>query len=222
MPKTAAAVTGAVAEATGTSLGVAEATGTSLGVSVDPISPLLQQVRRHPGHKGVLAIDPGTVHVGMAAGRALAPFEDGKVPDGGDDELDIAFEIGYVDGLFVVDTTLSAGWVDLLVIEDWRLYEDKIQSLIGSKCETARFIGAVEHLVRKHNRWANEVGGGVVELYEQPAHLQDTTKSYLRKFGIDRTSAPGQGHALSAELHWWYCILQQRGLLENASNFKIE
>lgn len=210
--------------ATNATAGVAAAVGIEQARSADPIQAISTQIRRYPGQRGVLAIDPGDKHIGMAAGRAFAPLRDGKVPDGAEDELDVAFELGYVDALFTLNTAIDAGWVDLLVVERFTLYEEAAPALVGSDLLTSQFIGAATWMVRRYNRWLTEVDTGrePVELYLQPASLQETTKSVLRNYQIGRTSKPGQGHALSAELHWWYCVLQQRGLLGDARGWLWE
>lgn len=204
MPKAAAAVVPAIARAAGETLGLTE----------DTITSVYTGRTIAPGQLRVLAVDPGDKHVGMAVGLAFArpdPDTGGVVAE---DELVVAFEVGHIDGLFAIDTAVNAGWVDILVIEDWRLYRDKMEEQVGSRCETARFLGGVEHLVRKYNRFAESTGDpNRVELIEQPASVQAPAKEKLREYRMGRTSKPDQGHALSAELHFWHLIFSRRGLI---------
>lgn len=194
-----------------------------------PDGPALAHPTRLPGQRGVLAIDPGDRHIGLASGVAFASVDPatGATADGAEDDLRSAFQMAYEPALWAVDAAINSGWVDVLIVEDWRIYEDEAPKLVGSTCDTARMIGAFTWMVRKHNRWAREVqqvddgGPGLIEFHLQPAHLQDTTRSYLRKYGIDRTSNRGEDHALSAELHWWFCVMQMRGLLEGAQSWKV-
>jgi len=204
MPKAGVAGNAAVAATTGGPISRLDPNGEGL----------ITETARGGGQRGIIAIDPGDVHIGIASGVGLAPYVDGKPVEGADDELRGAWEMAYVPALHVLSNAIRAGWVEYVVIEDWTLYKDQLPTLVGSHCETARFIGAVEWMVRAHNRWAATVEDRAgIELYEQPAHLQEPTKSFLREFGIERTSRPGNPHALSAELHWWYFLLQRRGLL---------
>jgi hypothetical protein len=72
-------------------------------------------------------------------------------------------------------------------------------------------LGAIEHIVDKYNQFP---GVSKVELVEQPASAQQDAMAKLQQFKMDRTSIPGQRHALSAELQWWFCIFNRRGLLD--------
>jgi RNase H-fold protein (predicted Holliday junction resolvase) len=209
MPKTAGKVIQQTAQATGTPQG--------LNHGPDPTNPLnLAGTPLAPGQLRVLAVDPGDSNVGMAVGVAFAHNDPdtGRVPEGGADELIVTHETGRIDGIMAVDVAVNAGWVDILVVEDWHLYPDKVQELIGSPCNTARMIGALEHLTRKYNRWAATVEGRrSVEVVLQPASVQAVAKSALQRLGVGRTSAKTEVHALSAELHFWNLVLSRRELL---------
>jgi hypothetical protein len=201
MPKTAAAAVPALAGGA----------GEKLGRSLDPIEAITHQRVRAPGQLGVLAVDPGDKHVGLAVGLAFATPD----PKTGDmvaqDELEHAFEVGHRPGIRAIDVAVNAGWVDILVVEDWVIYKDKAAELVGSRCGTARMLGAIEHIVDKYNQFP---GVSKVELVEQPATAQQDAMAKLQQFKMDRTSTPGQRHALSAELHWWFCVFNRRGLLD--------
>lgn len=189
----------------------AQAANESVGLSGDAIDPIVSGRQIAPGQLRVLAVDPGDKHVGMAMGLAFA--RDTAVRD----DLASTLEIGHIDGLNTIDTVVNAGWVDRLVIEGWRVYPDKAQELVGSECLTAQFIGAVRHIVRKYNRWSQQVEDRVaVELVEQSASVQQVARRNLQRLGVARVSLPSEPHALSAELHWHYNVLGQRGLLGDA------
>jgi hypothetical protein len=204
VPKTAAAAVPAFAQAA----------GQVLGLTNETINSVMSGHQRAPGQLGVLAIDPGDKHVGVALGLAFAqPHpETGAVV--AEDELFVCWQMDPVPALNAIDTAVNAGWVDILVIEDWRVYPDKATELVGSRCETARFLGAVEHLVRKYNRMGTAVEGHQCELVEQPAIVQAQAKAKLREYKMDRTSKPNEPHALSAELHFWFLIFNRRRLID--------
>ena len=191
---------------------LATASTNAVTLSDQPIQPL-RNVARHEGQRGILAIDPGDVHIGLACGVAL---RDG---DPGSDELVYAFEMGHTPALFAIHTAIQAGWIDLLIVEEWRLYPDKAMQQVGSEMLTAQMIGAIRWMVAHKHRWQSEVESATQaelkpQLVMQPASIQNTTKAYLRKLGIERTSVKGADHALSAELHWWKYVLGHRGLLD--------
>jgi hypothetical protein len=205
MPKAAAAAVPAIARAAGQTLGLTEET----------IKNVYSDRAIAPGQLRILTVDPGDKHVGMAVGLAFAqPHpETGAVV--AEDELVVAFEVGHIDGIFAIDTAVNAGWVDLLVVEDWKLYKDKLEEQVGSRCETARMLGAIEHIVRKYNRFAETTGDpNRVELVQQPASVQKVAKDKLREYRMDRTSKPDDRHALSAECHFWFLVFNRRGLIE--------
>jgi hypothetical protein len=66
-----------------------------------------------------------------------------------------------------------------LVMEDWRLYPDKMRGLAWDQCRTARHIGALSFIARTHNIPVilqpaaikqRAVVGGAQELFYRPLH----------------------------------------------------
>lgn len=146
----------------------------------------------------VLAIDPGGTHVGMA------------LMDTDEIRCERAWEETPATALEYLRVHLAAGDVDVLVIEEFRLYPWLAQTLSYSDFPTVQIIGAMKWL------WAT-CGATVFhgekmpcQLKMQPATIKDPTRNLLRGRGIKSTAkkAKAGGHAADAELHGWHCMLR--------------
>lgn len=157
----------------------------------------------------LLAIDPGGVHVGLAA------F--------GDDGCQTAWELTPPTALLELRRQLMGG-LDVLVIEEFRLYPWLAQTLSYSDFPTVQLIGAMKML------WATgggevweEVGADpVCQLVMQPATIKDPTRNVLRGRQIKsvaKTSKAG-GHAADAELHGWHYLLREEARKKDAQKKK--
>jgi hypothetical protein len=171
------------------------------------------------------AVDPGGVHVGMAE------FEFGKDADG-DDYADCtrAWELDPETAIDTIAAALINYEIDVLVVEEFRLYPDKAMAQTGSTMPTCELIGqikwahrldcrrrhrefdrlrAVKSRARSHLDAIARVQS-TVEFVLQPAAIQKPTTGVLRQRGIKSTAkATGAGgHALSAELHGWHYLIR--------------
>jgi hypothetical protein len=165
------------------------------------------------GHvTNLIAIDPGDIHVGVAF------FDrDPESPHGWrcvDTQEMLPDE--FADSLAELFVDQDDDW-EFLVYEKFRLYEDKAEEQTGSEFPTAKLIGVIEWLGRKHNEHAAihrlaesqgklttcELPGGVcavdradgvtrnpraIRLVKQPADIMKPTKGNLRFHGIKSTA----------------------------------
>lgn len=163
----------------------------------------------------LIAVDPGDVHVGVAYF-----VRDPDSPHGWrcDDTQELTPE-GFADGLAETFIDQDDDW-EFLVYEKFRLYEDKAVEQTGSEFPTAKLIGVIEWLGRKHNehvavhRLAEsqrklttcELPGGVcavdradgvirnprtIRLVKQPADIKKPTIGNLRFHGIKSVAKMG-------------------------------
>lgn len=144
----------------------------------------------------LVAIDPGEVHCGVAAFLDDRCFE--------------AFEVDPEELYRRLETWLSAGVVDVLVVESFQLYEDKALAQVGSEFGTCECIGVIKYLHSKLG--GNHKGRGRVELAMQPAGIKEATSRVLRaKKVVSLAKSRGAGgHAFDAELHGYHYIMRQR------------
>lgn len=173
-----------------------------------PIEPIKPNIWRND--RTLLAVDPGEVHIGLAW----------FVETEAEWECVWAREWSYSAALDHIAVLLEAGerpeCPDILVVEEFRLYADMAQTLIGSDFPTAQFVGAVKYLhycyeVRRSNLGAFKgikPGGHKVDLVFQPASIQKPTNAILTEKGVG-SEAHGNDHARSAELHGWHRILRE-------------
>ncbi len=136
----------------------------------------------------VVAIDPGSVHCGVAVFLGERCYE--------------AYEVDPPELYRRLESWLKMGTMDVLVVEEFRLYEDKAKVQIGSTMATCEVIGVIKYLV---GRWGVEGG---VELALQGAGIKEGCQKILRAKGVvslARSRRAG-GHAFDAELHGQYYI----------------
>jgi hypothetical protein len=130
----------------------------------------------------LLAIDPG-IHNGWAI------FEHGVVKD-----------LGTVDGVEAFDVWLhnvvpeKYGKVDVVVIEDFRLFRGKAKQQIGSRFETVQVIGGVQS-------WARRQGA---ELVKQSADILQIAPKFS-KMTMPRNH--NKSHHISAYNHAFYYLV---------------
>lgn len=93
------------------------------------------------------------------------------------------------------------GAVDVLVVEEFRLYEDKAAVQIGSTMPTCEVIGVIKYLWRT-------VPGEAVDLVLQGAGIKEGCQKILRRKGVVSLakSRKAGGHAYDAELHGQYYL----------------
>lgn len=131
--------------------------------------------------KVILAVDPGDAHVGVAIWRpgnhtaALEHDADTWLP------------------LFAA----IAPHIDLVVVEEFRLYPGKAPALSWSPMKTAEMIGAM--------RWIAACND--LTLVLQGADIKIPTRRQCIARGIQWKSRRS-GHASDATLHLWYYLLR--------------
>lgn len=137
----------------------------------------------------VLAIDPGDVHCGMAT------FLDGQCTS--------TWEDTPADCLGYVRSVLEGECLDVLVVEEFRLYPWKAQQQAYSQMLTCQLIGGIKAA------WS-WFGSGSCKLVEQSATIKKPTVGILRARGIKSKAKQSKagGHALDAELHGYYYVLK--------------
>lgn len=145
------------------------------------------------------AIDPGGEHVGIAQ---FSDYPAGPEAGGGSLgtwQCDLAWETDPSDAIDAIRRVLPT--LDILVVEEFRLYPDRALAQTGSTMPTCELIGQIKLLHRYE---------GTGALFLQPAAIQEPTAGVLRRRGI-RSTAKGTRagpHALSAELHGWCWLLR--------------
>lgn len=144
----------------------------------------------------ILAIDPGGVHVGMAT------FEDGGCTR--------AWEEAPANSLDYVRRALAAGEVDVLIIEEFRLYPWLAQTMSYSDFPTVQLIGAIKFLWATCGATVFDGEKTTCELVMQAATIKDPTRNVLRGRGIKSQAKKSKagGHAADAELHGWHWMLR--------------
>lgn len=140
----------------------------------------------------VLAIDPGDVHVGMAY------FEDPLCLE--------AWEYGPDEALDYVRGVLENQFIDVLVVEEFRLYPWRAQAQAFSQMLTCEMIGALK---LAHRLWGATNGVG---LEIQSAQIKEPTTNILRARGVKSVakSAHAGLHAFDAECHGHYYLEHQK------------
>lgn len=143
--------------------------------------------------RAVLAIDPGDEHCGMALFHEEAD----------EWETTVSWEEtpeGCVDYVY---RTLPD--VDVLVVEEFRLYPWRAKEQAFSQMKTAEVIGVLRYLHRR-----GKENGLEVLWVEYPASIKKPTGKMLKSMGIKRMTSTGD-HAADAQLHGWRYILKEEG-----------
>lgn len=177
------------------------------------------------------AVDPGDVHVGFAE---FGVFGTDAAGDGW--VCTRAWEKDPDNAIDDIAAAMLQYHIDVLVVEEFRLYPDKAMAQTGSIMGTCELIGQIKwaHRLdsrRRREEVAKSVGkeaafrkgtkgyknvlawverNATIDLILQPAAIQAPTTGVLRRRGIKSVAkATGAGgHALSAELHGWHYILR--------------
>lgn len=166
-----------------------------------------------------LWIDPGGKHAGVAQ---FTRRDDGKWYCFSVMQCEPREAEDYVARLLV----RGKRQLDVLGIEQFNLYPDKMEEQIGSTMPTCENIGVLKFLHRVNQEHAaghplkrGEIGvcgdarcpgAESVELILQPAAIQTPTASLLRSRGI-KSLARQTGatpHGLSAELHGYHYLIR--------------
>lgn len=151
----------------------------------------------------MVSIDPGDVHVGVAAWhRTLEAWE-----------CTLAVEMTPETAVEYLSRELLQGRVDLVVVEDFRLQPDKAMAQVGSDMPTAQLIGVIKYLVgglaNAKSRWPSQP----VELILQQPTIKNPTDSIRRakshEFRAKLDGVTGD-HATDAELHGLYHLWKTR------------
>jgi hypothetical protein len=141
--------------------------------------------KRPVSQEGVIAIDPGDVHCGMALGI---------VSTNGQFSCVRAWEATPDECADEVAGWLLAGELAAVVVERFSLYADKAATQVGSTMPTAELIGILKYLVRV---------AGNASLVLQGADIKKSMRSQLKARGIKLLPAEAD-HARDAQLHLWY------------------
>lgn len=129
--------------------------------------------------KTILAVDPGDSHVGTALSQ------DGQMK---------AEEYSAAGWLF--EFSALVGMLDVVVIEEFRLYPGSAPALSWSQLDTVKMIGAME--------WICHCAGVPFEL--QSAAVKIPTRAQCKARGINWKHK--SGHASDALLHLYYYMLR--------------
>lgn len=147
----------------------------------------------------ILAIDPGEKHCG------LAYFEDTDsewhVVSSWEEEPDECVMTAY--------RLMTEEGLNVLVVEEFRLYPWKSEQQGFSQIKTVEVIGVLRYL---HMRAAALLEGHgalpVTEWREQGASIKKPTAAICNAKGI-KTTPKSNRHMKDAQLHGWYYILKE-------------
>lgn len=146
----------------------------------------------------LVAVDPGGVHVGVAVFRKRTS---GWRCIWAGEMTPVLFEDWLTD-------KLDSGDIDVLVVEEWKLFADKAAQQIGSHMETSQLIGSIKYICRRAiPKWPSDR----FQLVWQSPNIKIPTKSVLRSRGVKSTAKQlkvSGDHASDAELHGYYYILR--------------
>lgn len=131
---------------------------------------------------GVLAIDPGEVHVGIAL------FKRGSGGRGA--YCDYAIEVTPAEMIL----RLENDPYEKLIVEEFRLYPWKMAEQGFSQIKTAELIGVIRYIARKRH----------IEVVQQPASIKQACEGILRAKGVVLQSRGHGPHAKDAELHGFF------------------
>jgi hypothetical protein len=150
--------------------------------------------------QSLIAIDPGETHCGVALFTI-------SMNEQGEPECDCTLTTEHTpEGLFDHLKVWGAmrgnakGTFDVMVVESFRLYPEKMSSLAYSELRTVEVIGALRERCRQES----------VAFVTQPASVKKATEGQLRARGIALKSRGSGGHAKDAELHGWHYWLRIR------------
>lgn len=151
--------------------------------------------------QSIIAIDPGEHHNGVAL------FTIAMDPETGLPECECTFTTEHTpEGLFDNIKVWGAmkgnskGAFDVMVVEAFRLYPEKMNSLAYSELRTVEVIGVLRERARQEG----------VAFVTQPASIKKATEGQLRSRGIKLKSKGSGGHAKDAELHGYHYWLRMK------------
>jgi hypothetical protein len=107
---------------------------------------------RIPAGRGLLAIDPGDVHVGVAM---FAEDQNGFP------YCEWATEYGHDEGTDFVARQLASYTLCGIALERFNLYQDQKDKQVGSDFPTCEQIGVIKYMVRVNNESRGLTGEGV-------------------------------------------------------------
>jgi hypothetical protein len=138
----------------------------------------------------ILSVDPGERHCGMAE------FRDGACLS--------AWEMSPGEAIILVRSALRRGHLEVLLVEQFRLYPWMADQQAFSSFKTVEVIGVLRYL------WC-EFGQDVTWV-ENPATIKKPTKAILQARGVRSRAKElrAGGHALDAELHGYHYLLHQQ------------
>lgn len=158
----------------------------------------MTEERKHLAMQSIIAIDPGGSHCGVAV-FVIVMDEDGNLhlecrlttehtPES-------MFDSIRVWGALHGNSKLG---FDVMVVESFRLYPEKMASLAWSTLRTVEVIGVLRERCRQEG----------VPFVLQPASIKKATDGQLKARGILLKSKGSGGHAKDAELHGWHYWLR--------------
>lgn len=149
----------------------------------------------------VIAIDPGDTHVGVSIGHCSETS--------GGSYLVMSLEMEFLAAQEFVQEMLDMQWVQVLVIEDFKLHRDKAMAQVGSRMMTCRMIGAFSWMVIHANNGIQ----GTCKLQTYEADTKKTMRGLLKALEIPPVPSGNSGHARDSQLHFWhYCLVQEGAL----------
>lgn len=153
----------------------------------------------------LVAVDPGGEHVGVSA-FAQAPDDSWQCIWAGE-----MTPLQFEDWLSEKAITAE---IDILVVEEFRLFPDKAMEQTGSDMPTSQLIGVIKYIHRMTATIAARWPGPAMELHFQAPTIKTPTRSILRNRKLTSMAKflkiPAD-HAADSELHGHYHILQTRG-----------
>lgn len=160
--------------------------------------------------KILLGIDPGDIHVGVAA---FAEDRDGWP------RCEWAREMEHDEATDFIVRQVSAYTVFGISLERFNLYEDQKDNQVGSEFKTCEQIGVIKFIVRVNNENTGLTGDQdngdpwsppFVRLWLQGADIKKPTRAQMKARGIERITPVGSHHG-DAEEHGWHRILRGEG-----------
>ncbi len=130
----------------------------------------------------MVSIDPGDIHVGFVSWNQGVP-----------DHLE---EYTPEECCQVIEHLAQTSWLDVVVIEEWRLYPTMTDKMVGSDFPTCQLIGILKYIL----------DGAGIAYHLQPAQAKYPTMGVLRnsRFQLISKRIGASNHVQDAELHGWY------------------
>lgn len=129
-----------------------------------------------------VSIDPGDIHVGWVRWEDSQPVHlEELTPD------ECAKQMKFLRGQ------------DVIALEDWRLYPDKANTMIGSDMPTCQLIGVIKYLAEENG----------IPVLMQGAGIKEPTRGVLRHRDVTLLSKQMglSDHVQDAELHGYHFML---------------